>query len=589
MAYKVDNDLEFLRELNDESLDNLVSILIKDENGKTRTTESLTDKDLYKKHYPNHGQYLDLILEELQTFGGNTFANKIRGTGVVYKEILCDVADNLKVKYDKSASIENIEKAILLNSFNKSLENLSESDLKEIAKDFSIDVNTYTIESIPNAIAKTNNLKLLYQIAMLVVNAIASKVAINTAIFTTSSLIAGSGLVGSAAISGVLGSTATFLGSRAVGTLAGPIGMIISSAWMINDIAGPAFRVTVPAVIYVAFLRRQFLYEKEMIKQMEAEQKEKVSNLNKGKKYSATELFNQELNILIVGGTGAGKSSTIKALFETEGYNLDIEINSGGKPVTQEIKEYKLGNLTIYDSPGLGDSGENDNEHMKKIKNLLLEKDSKGNAKIDLVLVVVAATVGRDLESTYKTIKEAIMPYMEEKERILIALNKCDKAGADEDIEFDKENNQLTPELEEILEEQVKAIKERIKTDTGVDVDVIYYAAGSTSKKTKIKKPAYNLNKLLAYIVAKAPLKKRLVFLKHQSRNQDDFKYGDNKENYTEEMVKSFIETIKEYAKNVSDFIIEVKNFFTSDKGKEVVGVVKDVFEGIVSIFGKRK
>lgn len=178
---------------------------------------------------------------------------------------------------------------------------------------------------------------------------------------------------------------------------------------------------------------------------------------------------------------------------------------------------------------------------------------------------------------------------MEEKERILIALNKCDKAGADEDIEFDKENNQLTPELEEILEEQVKAIKERIKTDTGVDVDVIYYAAGSTSKKTKIKKPAYNLNKLLAYIVAKAPLKKRLVFLKHQSRNQDDFKYGDNKENYTEEMVKSFIETIKEYAKNVSDFIIEVKNFFTSDKGKEVVGVVKDVFEGIVSIFGKRK
>ncbi|EAI8306777.1 DUF3944 domain-containing protein [Campylobacter coli] len=48
MAYKVDNDLEFLRELNDESLDNLVSILIKDENGKTRTTESLTDKDLYK-------------------------------------------------------------------------------------------------------------------------------------------------------------------------------------------------------------------------------------------------------------------------------------------------------------------------------------------------------------------------------------------------------------------------------------------------------------------------------------------------------------------------------------------------------------
>lgn len=163
---------------------------------------------------------------------------------------------------------------------------------------------------------------------MLVVKAIANKVAINTAIFTTSSLIAGIG-----AVSGALGSAATFLGSRVAGTLAGPIGMIISSIWRIIDIAGPAFRVTVPAVIYIAFLRRQFLYEKKIIKQMEMEQ-QKSKKLNQGKKYSLDKLFNQELNILIVGGTGARKSSTIKALFETEGYNLDIEINSSSKPVT---------------------------------------------------------------------------------------------------------------------------------------------------------------------------------------------------------------------------------------------------------------
>lgn len=275
MAYKSDSDLEFLRELNNGALDNLVSILTKDENGKTRTTESLTEKDLYKQHYPNHSKYLDLILEELQTFGGNTLANTVRGAGIFYKEILCDVADKLKVKYDKSANVENIEKAILLNSFNESLKNLSENDLREIVKDFSIDINTYTIESISNAIAKTDNLRLLYQIAMLVVKAITNKVAINTAIFTTSSLIAGNGLIGSGAVSGALESAATFLGSRVAGTLAGPIGMIISSIWMIIDIAGPAFRVTVPAVIYIAFLRRQFLYEKEIIKQMEMKQQKK--------------------------------------------------------------------------------------------------------------------------------------------------------------------------------------------------------------------------------------------------------------------------------------------------------------------------
>ncbi|HFP7722459.1 TPA: GTPase [Campylobacter jejuni] len=515
-----------------------------------------------------------MILEELQTFGGNTLANTVRGAGIFYKEILCDVADKLKVKYDKSANVENIEKAILLNSFNESLKNLSENDLREIVKDFSIDISTYTIESISNAIAKTDNLRLLYQIAMLVVKAIANKVAINTAIFTTSSLIAG-GLIGSGAVSGALGSAATFLGSRVAGTLAGPIGMIISSIWMIIDIAGPAFRVTVPAVIYIAFLRRQFLYEKEIIKQMEIEQQKKVKNLNQGKKYSLDELFNQELNILIVGGTGAGKSSTIKALFETEDYNLDIEINSSSKPVTQEIKEYQLSNLTIYDSPGLGDGSENDSRHMEKIKNLL-EKNDDGKAKIDLVLVIVNATT-RDLESTYKTINEAIMPYMEEKERILIALNKCDKASDNPDITFDYKENKLSQELEEILEEKVKAIKERIKADTEIDVDVIYYAAGYYNEDTKEKRPAYNLNKLLAYIVDKAPLKKRLVFLKYQSKNKNDFKYDDNKENYAEKTKKSWLETIKECVNNIVDFSIEAKNFFTSEKGKKIVEIVEDL------------
>lgn len=133
---------------------------------------------------------------------------------------------------------------------------------------------------------------------------------------------------------------------------------------------------------------------------------------------------------------------------------------------------------------------------MEKIKNLL-EKNDDGKAKIDLVLVIVNATT-RDLESTYKTINEAIMPYMKEKKRILIALNKCDKASDNPDITFDYKENKLSQELEEILEEKVKAIKERIKADTGIDVDVIYYAAGYYNEDTKEKRPAYNLNKLLS-------------------------------------------------------------------------------------------
>ena len=582
MAYRKDEDLEFLRELNNRALDNLVSILTRDENGKIRTTESLTGKDLYRQHHPNHDKYLDLILEELQTFGGNTFVNQIRRSGVLYKEILCDVADNLKVKYDKSANVENIEKAILLNFFNRSLENLSESELKEVAKEFSIDTSTFTKESISNAIAKTKNLAFLSQIAMLAVKSIADKVAINMTALAANSVIAGSA-------SAMATKATAFLGSRAVGVLAGPIGWAISGAWVVNDIAGPAYRVTVPAVIYIAFLRSQYLYEKEMLKQIEKEEKEKqekARNLRQGKKYSLEELLNQELNLLVVGPTGVGKSSTIEALFENEGGESGAKIGTTAKPETQDIHEYRMGNLTIYDSPGLGDSGSNDERHIEKIKNLLSAKDSEGNLKIDLVLVIANASE-RDLEGTYKTIK-VIMGFMEEeeKERILIALNKCDKAGERED--FDYEENQPTKELLEILDETVKIVRERIKTETGVNVEVVYYAAGEYSRRKGKKQPAYNLSKLLSYIVEKTSTKKRLVYLKHRSKKQEDFKSDDGRGDYKAKTTRSVLDTIKEYLEDGVELVgkmAETVKGFGMEKLGQALGGVEKLGRAIVSFF----
>jgi uncharacterized protein YaaW (UPF0174 family) len=43
--------------------------------------------------------------------------------------------------------------------------------------------------------------------------------------------------------------------TRVMGVLAGPIGWVLTAIWTIVDIAGPAYRVTIPAVIYVAYLR----------------------------------------------------------------------------------------------------------------------------------------------------------------------------------------------------------------------------------------------------------------------------------------------------------------------------------------------
>jgi uncharacterized protein YaaW (UPF0174 family) len=53
--------------------------------------------------------------------------------------------------------------------------------------------------------------------------------------------------------------------SRTLGVLAGPIGWTVTGAWTAFDLASPAFRVTLPAVIHVAMLRKQHQAQREGI------------------------------------------------------------------------------------------------------------------------------------------------------------------------------------------------------------------------------------------------------------------------------------------------------------------------------------
>ena len=53
MAYKFDSDLEFLKQLNSNELNDLVDI-IKGKEGDERITQDLTSNDLFKRFYPDH-------------------------------------------------------------------------------------------------------------------------------------------------------------------------------------------------------------------------------------------------------------------------------------------------------------------------------------------------------------------------------------------------------------------------------------------------------------------------------------------------------------------------------------------------------
>ena len=116
-------------------------------------------------------------------------------------------------------------------------------------------------------------------------------------------------------------------------------------------------------------------------------------------------LKNKKVNLMITGATGSGKSSTINALFDMEVAKVGVGVD----PETMDIRKYELGNLVLWDSPGLGDGKEADERHAKNIVEKLYEKDENGKALIDLVLVILDGST-RDLGTSYQLINNVIIP-----------------------------------------------------------------------------------------------------------------------------------------------------------------------------------
>ena len=237
MAYQNDTDLDFLSQCDNELLGVLVEILTKDK-GEERLTENLTASEGYKRYYPNHARYWRDIAESYQRFGGNTFVNMVRGGGVLYREILCDVCDKLKVNYDSNAAIEHIEMQLLNKVLIDSIEKMTPEQLTEVSHALGLklegakNLTPQAITAALQAAIRLSGFK-AYQCAVIIANALAK-------------VILGHGLS--------LGTNAMI--TKAISVFAGPIAWVITGLWTALDIAGPAYRVTIPATIQIACMRQ---------------------------------------------------------------------------------------------------------------------------------------------------------------------------------------------------------------------------------------------------------------------------------------------------------------------------------------------
>lgn len=225
-----DDNLQFLKDCTSEELAPLERALVK-EGG---ATCSLRASAAYKAHPNDRTKYVGELCHELQLFGGNSIANALRGgNGVPYSEILRDVADEMDVNRTSGDSVLEIERKLLAKVLRVAWEKMSPEEQKKVQDELGcqwLPLGGLTASSFVTIFNMGGFAS--YKLAMIIVNGIAKSL-----------LGRGLSLAANAGICKVL-SIAT-----------GPVGWIVSGAWTVLDIASPAYRVTVPAVTYIAALR----------------------------------------------------------------------------------------------------------------------------------------------------------------------------------------------------------------------------------------------------------------------------------------------------------------------------------------------
>ena len=232
---KEDRDLLFLQQADNEDLKTLVDILTHDTDGEIRIAEQLTNTDAYLYCYPYRLNMMwQEIAGELQRFGGNTLANLCRNEGIRYREILQDVCRKLEVYFCGYESTEEIERHLLEKVCMDSVANMSEEELRKMIQELNIPMKN------PRKYMIVAALQMAIRRGGILFTRIAAYITrlISRMLIGRSALMIGSNLL-----------------NKVLGTLAGPLGWVITAGWTVYDLASPAYRVTIPGVIQVAYMR----------------------------------------------------------------------------------------------------------------------------------------------------------------------------------------------------------------------------------------------------------------------------------------------------------------------------------------------
>lgn len=235
--YLDDPDLMFLQECSNNDLKTFADLLVYDKDDKPRISEELSKTRTYKEFYPTEmKEVCKEIIHEFQRFGGDSIVNTFRGHGIPYREILKDVCARNKVNYNKNSSTERIEMCFVQRVLDETLEKMDNSELKEVAKDLQIDATKYN---------SSNALRDAIVMVGLSPNFVSKIIAICT--------------------KAIVPRVGVALGGLAIGqalTKLVPIINIISWGLLLKEATGPAYRVTMPGVMMIIYMRHKWQEER---------------------------------------------------------------------------------------------------------------------------------------------------------------------------------------------------------------------------------------------------------------------------------------------------------------------------------------
>jgi uncharacterized protein YaaW (UPF0174 family) len=214
--------------LKDATLDELTPLL-----------ELLSERDIewtWDKSKPLEQLRVE-VHDNLLLNGGNSIANLLRGGGPSWAEIVRDVAGKVGVKVRASDSTLDVEQLVAFAILERAIDEMTPEQKQELRenleraglpKDIPLGQGALVAGLLVGKLAGFTTYKLLVIVANAVARALIGR---------------GLSLVGNTVL------------TRLVSVALGPIGWGIAILWTVIDLAGPAYRITIPGVVLVAVLR----------------------------------------------------------------------------------------------------------------------------------------------------------------------------------------------------------------------------------------------------------------------------------------------------------------------------------------------